>query len=213
MFTPMIEPSVFLDRDGVLIRDVHNLTQWKQVELIPGSAAAVGDLRQAGLAVVVVTNQPVVARGWMSERQVRNLHHRLRTLLRREGADVTGFYFCPHHQSATLPAYRCDCPCRKPRPGMLLKAAEDLSLDLRRSFMVGDRVTDVLAGRAAGCTTILVESGRHAAAPIQTSEPVDLFVQEDYRCRDLRAASQWIIEQTSTRPLSSRQVMVRGSAT
>ncbi len=185
--------GVFLDRDGVLMADVENLTRPEQIELIPGAAAAVRDLKQAGFPVVVITNQPVVARGWLSERDVSAIHERLQELLRPGGGEVTAFYVCPHHPNATLPEYRQECLCRKPAPGMLLQAAGDLALDLPRSYLVGDRITDILAGRAAGCTTVLVESGRHADAPIETARPIDLSVREDYRCRNLPAAARWIL--------------------
>jgi D-glycero-D-manno-heptose 1,7-bisphosphate phosphatase len=201
----MAIPAVFMDRDGVVIVDVDNLTRPDQVALLPGAAVVIRGLRQAGFLAVVVTNQPVVARGWVTEQQVDEVHAHVQALLRPAGGELTALYFCPHHPSATLPQYRQACDCRKPRPGLLLRAAADLDIDLKRSYMIGDRITDILAGRAAGCTTILVESGRHQAAPvgaisnrpylapIETADPIDPAVREDYRCRDLPAAAAWIM--------------------
>lgn len=195
----MSRAGVFLDRDGVLIRDLNNLTRVEQVDLISGSAAAVRRLCHTGFPVIVVTNQAVVARGWTTEREVEQIHEYLRRLLHAQGAQVTAFYFCPHHPNANLAEYRTNCECRKPRPGMLLQAAEELGLDLARSYMVGDRITDILAGHAANCTTILVESGRHTAPPIETVDPIDRNVGEDCRCRDLAAATEWILQQECVR--------------
>jgi D-glycero-D-manno-heptose 1,7-bisphosphate phosphatase len=125
---------------------------------------------------------------------LRRLNQHLEGLLVEAGAPrLDGWYFCPHHPAATLPAYRVDCECRKPRPGMLRQAARDLWLDLTASFMVGDRLTDVAAGVRAGCRTALVETGRHAAPPIETVEPVDPAVRPDAVCADLSAAVDWIL--------------------
>jgi D-glycero-D-manno-heptose 1,7-bisphosphate phosphatase len=125
---------------------------------------------------------------------VRRLNQQLEGMLVAAGAPrLDGWYCCPHHPSATLPVYRVDCACRKPRPGMLLQAARELSLDLGASFMVGDRLTDVAAGFRAGCHTVLVETGRHTAPPIETAEPVDPGLRPDAVCADLAAAADWIL--------------------
>ncbi len=192
----MVKPVVFLDRDGVLITDVRNLTKPEQVVLAPGAAGVVRNLKRSGFCVVVVTNQPVVARGWLTESQVGEIHEHIQTLLGPEDGEISAFYFCPHHPNATVPKYRRECACRKPRPGMLLQAGKEFDLDLDRSYMVGDRITDTMAGLAAGCTTILVESGQHEAPPIQTSDPIDLSAKAHHQCRDLQAAARWILEQT-----------------
>ncbi len=189
----MSSKAVFLDRDGVLIRDVHLLTRPEQVELFPCVPEALRRLDQAGFVMVVVTNQPVVARGLVSEAEVEAIH---RFIARRLGELARpapeAFYFCPHHPRATLARYRRACSCRKPAPGMLLQAAADLDLELARSFMIGDRMSDVAAGRFAGCRTVLLETGKHAEAPIESAVPMPPDLWPDHRCRDLGRALDWI---------------------
>lgn len=188
--------AVFLDRDGVLIEDVHLLTKPEQVVILPGVPGALRALGQAGFKLVVMTNQPVVARGLARESDVEAVHVYLQALLQKAGAPpLDGIYFCPHHPNATLPSYRLDCDCRKPKPGLLLRAAAELSLDLGSSFAVGDRITDVMAGARAGCRTVLVQTGKHAEPPIETSEPLDREIKPDYTGADLAAAADWIVGQ------------------
>jgi D-sedoheptulose 7-phosphate isomerase len=185
-------PAVFLDRDGVIVKDVDNLVDAHQLELLPGVAGAIAQLTNAGFAIVVVTNQPVVARGLAAEEDVARISRTLEARLESEGARVERTYFCPHHPNATLLAYRAACDCRKPRAGMLHRAAKELALDLNGSFMVGDRLSDVAAGRRAGCRTVLVETGKHAAPPIESPDsPVDVI--PDAICEDLRSAVEWIL--------------------
>jgi D-glycero-D-manno-heptose 1,7-bisphosphate phosphatase len=186
-------PAVFLDRDGVLVRDPDLLVRAEQIEVLPGAAPAVRRLREAGLPVVVVSNQPVVARGLLTEADVCALEAEVERRLRAAGADIDAFYYCPHHPNATVPLYRDACQCRKPRPGMLLRAARDLDLDVHASAMVGDRPSDVAAGRRAGCrTVVLVESGMHAAPPIASPDP-QVVDRPDAAVPDLAAAVDLIL--------------------
>ncbi|MEY2429893.1 MAG: hypothetical protein QOJ40_2778 [Verrucomicrobiota bacterium] len=187
--------AVFLDRDGVLVEDVEQLTNANQIRILPGVPRALSLLRQSGFRLVVISNQAVVARGVATEQQVRELQGQVERLIEREGGpSLDGFYFCPHHPKATLPAYRADCECRKPQPGMLLRAAKELGLNLPSSFMVGDRITDIIAGARAGCRTVLVQTGQHLAPPIETTQPLDPSIQPGFVCADLPAAVQWIME-------------------
>ena len=118
----------------------------------------------------------------------------MESLLKTAGAPrLDGIYFCPHHPNATLATYRSDCDCRKPRAGLFLRAARELDLDLSRSFAVGDRLTDIIAGARAGCRTVLVETGKHLDPAIETVEPLDTAVRADYTCADLAAAASWIL--------------------
>lgn len=186
--------AVFLDRDGVLIEDVDWLTDIGQIRVLPGVPQALRRLADAGLRLIVVTNQPIVARGLATEAQVDALNAAIADQLVRAGAPVPDrFYVCPHHPKATLPAYRIICDCRKPRPGMLLRAAADFSIDLQRSFMVGDRITDIAAGLAAGCRTVWVQTGKHLEPPIQTSDALDPLLKSDWTCADLPAAAEWMV--------------------
>ncbi len=146
-------PAIFLDRDGVIIEDVHYLGSPDGIRLIPGSAAAIAALNRAGWPVVVVTNQAGVGRGYFPESAVGAVHARLSELLVVHGARVDGYYFCPHHPAAELADYRRE----------LRTAAADHGLDLARSWLVGDRETDLQAGAAVGARTVLVRTGYGSA--------------------------------------------------
>lgn len=186
--------AVFLDRDGVLIEDVDWLTRPDQIRILPGVPQALRRLAQAGFRLIVVTNQPIVARGLATEAELETLHAAIGAQLAGGGAPLLDrFYYCPHHPRATLAAYRVVCDCRKPRPGLFLRAADDFGLDLGASFMVGDRITDIAAGAAAGCRTILVQTGKHLEAPIHTVEAIDPALKPDWTCADLSAAAEWIL--------------------
>ncbi len=154
-----MKPCFFLDRDGVITEEVNFLSSPEELRLIPGSAEAVARLNRAGIPVVVVTNQSGVARGFFPEERVGEIHRELDRLLAREGAHVDRYYYCPHHPHQGKGKYKIDCPNRKPRPGMLLSAAREMNLDLEKSFLVGDRLSDLQAGDAAGCKVVLVRTG------------------------------------------------------
>jgi len=187
--------AAFLDRDGVLIRDVDLLVDAEQIEVLGGVPDALSLLAEAGYFLVVVTNQTVVARGLATEAELGRLHDAMRRQLRERGApDLDGLYVCLHHPNATLAPFRADCDCRKPKPGLLLRAARDLDLDLRASTLVGDRMSDVVAGFLAGCSTVLVRSGSHLAPPIETTRELDDLVAPDYECDGLGEAARWILE-------------------
>lgn len=186
-------PAVFLDRDGVIVAD-----EGLSTDLDPAPLAGVGPvlrrLAEAGYRLVLVTNQAIVARGLATEAEVSAAQERLIDRIVAEGGPrLDGAYFCPHHPNATLEAYRAACDCRKPRPGLLLRAARDLAVDLPHSTMVGDRVTDVIAGRAAGCRTVLVRSGAHDAPPIETPDAIPPDVRADFECDRLAEAADWIL--------------------
>lgn len=159
--------AAFLDRDGTIIRQVELMHEVSQLRLLPGAATAIRILNQKGFLVVVVTNQPVVARGVASERDIHLVHEELNRRLRARGAHIDAFYFCPHHPNATLEQYRTACSCRKPEPGMILRAAEEHGIDLSRSVMMGDTTQDILAGNRAGVRTILVRTGHGGRDPWQ----------------------------------------------
>ena len=191
----MSRRAVFLDRDGVLIRDVGLLVDAEEIEVLAGVPEALSSLAQAGYALVVVTNQTVVARGLATEAELMRLHDAMRLRLREQGGpELDGVYVCLHHPNATLEPYRADCDCRKPRPGLLVRAAQELELDVRASALVGDRMSDVVAGSLAGCATVLVRSGSHLAPPIETTLEVDEAIMPDHECADLDEAARWILE-------------------
>ena len=170
----MSRKAVFLDRDGTLIEEVHHLATPDQVQLIPGAAEAVRQLNDAGVLVVVVTNQSGVARGYFPESRVAEVHAHLSALLAEYGARIDAYYHCPHHPVEGVGAYGVVCDCRKPKPGMLLAAAHDLDIDLTRSWMIGDKVCDADAGTAAGCRTLLVRTGHGQELPADAGAVADL---------------------------------------
>lgn len=163
---------VFLDRDNTLIRNDGDLGDPERVELIQGAASAVASLRGLGYRVVVVTNQGGIARGRYKEADVDAVHGRLNDLIAHyaNGARIDAFYYCPYHPEGNLKQYRKDHPDRKPQPGMLLRAAEDLSLNLTQSWTVGDQARDVQAGAAAGTRTILLRPDAERLAHVDPSD-------------------------------------------
>lgn len=172
-------PAVFLDRDGTVNVEVNYLSQPEQLELLPTVAEAISALNALRIAVIIVTNQAGVARGYFPEHRLQVIHQRLRDLLAEQGAHVTEIYYCPHHPSAGLGQYRKVCQCRKPLPGMLLTAAAEHQIDCSRSLMIGDRESDLQAGAAAGCTTALVTTGygeeTNAAIDLQKVRGLGVF--------------------------------------
>jgi len=188
--------AVFLDRDGVLVDDQGFLVRAEQIRLLEGVPAALRDLKAAGMSLVMASNQAVVARGLLSEGELTALNCDILDQIERSGGPrLDAVYYCPHHPEATLPEYRVACSCRKPRPGMLLRAAAEHGLDLEASFLVGDRISDIAAGAAAGCRTLLVTCGRHDAPPIVTVDPLDPACRADHTCLNLQAAAAWILAQ------------------
>ena len=157
------QKAVFLDRDGTINRYVGFLRKEEEFELLPGVAEAIGRINASGYLAVVVTNQPVIARGEVTVPELQNIHNKMETLLGYEGVYVDAIYYCPHHPhkgyEGEIPELKIDCDCRKPKPGMLLKAAEDYNIDLASSWMIGDGENDVKAGIAAGCKTALIGEG------------------------------------------------------
>jgi len=162
--------AVFLDRDGVLIEEAQYLADPAQVTLLPAAAEAVARLNHASIPVVVVTNQSGVARGYFPESRVAEIHARINDLLAAAGARIDCYYYCPHHPTAGTGTYRTECECRKPRPGMLCAAAWELDLELRGSFIVGDKLSDLRAGQAVGCRPVLVRTGYGAETAARLDE-------------------------------------------
>lgn len=180
--------AVFLDRDGTINEEVGYLDNPADLRLIPGAAEAIRLLNDAGVPVIVVTNQAGIGRGYFSEARVKAIHERLAKLLAAHGAHLNAIYYCPHHPDD-------GCDCRKPNPGMLKRAAEEHGIDLGRSFVVGDKVSDVEAGRRAGCRTVLVLTGYGTEAQEMFKR---LDFQPNFTARDLLEAVRWILTQQCT---------------
>lgn len=188
--------AVFLDRDGTVTEEVGYLTSLDMLKLIRGAGAAIKRLNEAGYKVVLVTNQSGVARGYFPESLVDDAHGLLRRMLMEHGALLDGIYYCPHHPTAGKTAYTVVCDCRKPETGLLDRAARDLAIDLKQSFMVGDKWIDVELGHRAGMRSILVRTGYSPddpgnIRPAHVSDP-------DLTAHDLAEAVQWIIGQKVT---------------
>jgi D-glycero-D-manno-heptose 1,7-bisphosphate phosphatase len=158
--------AVFLDRDGTLVEEVPYLHDPALVRLVPGAPAALRELAAAGFALVVVTNQAGVARGYYGEDAVERVHRRLRKLLAAGGVALDGIWYCPHHPDGTVAELARACRCRKPGPGMLEAAAAELGVDLGASHLVGNHASDVGAARAAGVTPLFVTTGQAAGRPV-----------------------------------------------
>lgn len=205
--------AVFLDRDGTINEEVGYLDCLEKLRLLPGAAEAIRLINESRMKAVVVTNQSGVARGIFDEAFVDEVHARLREMLGKEGASLDGFYFCPHHPTEGRGRYLRSCDCRKPAPGLLLRAVEELSLDPERSTMVGDTIKDIEAAARIGARGILVRTGygTEAADALSTGEKSrmspgaeklpgggDLVIRPVYIARDLLAAVRWLLKDRKT---------------
>ena len=184
--------ALLIDRDGTVCEDVGYLDSPEALRLIGGSAAALAQAARAGFQTVLITNQAGVGHGHFDELRLDEIHDRLRELLAAEGARLDGIYYCPHHPEAALPRYRLDCDCRKPKPGMLLRARDEMGIDLGSSYVVGDHPRDVEAGSRAGATSILVLTGH--GRKMRTPESAPGSTAPAHVAADLREAVGWILE-------------------
>jgi D-glycero-D-manno-heptose 1,7-bisphosphate phosphatase len=171
--------AVFLDRDGTIVEEVDHLTEPSELALLPGSVEAIRALQEKFL-IVVVTNQSAVARGWLSEDKLLQIHQTLDGMLEQRGALLDAVLACPHHP-------KDGCRCRKPEPGLLYRAQDELGIQLDRSFLVGDKGSDILAGQRAGVQATLVVPSCQTAASLRGE------IAYDYVARDLQDAAQWIL--------------------
>lgn len=181
-------PAVFLDRDGTINEEVEYLSDPDQLRLIPGVVEAIKLLNREGIPVFVVTNQAGVGRGYFTIQDAEAVNQRLTRVLEAHGARLSGIDLCPHHPDDA-------CDCRKPRAGMILRAAERHGFDLARSFMVGDKRSDLIAGRNAGCQTVLVLTGYGGAERLRCE---GIGERPDWIAADLLDATRWIMEQITT---------------
>lgn len=174
------QKAIFLDRDGTINKYVGFLKNIDDFELIDGVTPAIRKINESGYLAIVVTNQPVIARGEVSFEKLEEIHNKMETLLGKEGAYLDAIYYCPHHPhkgyEGERPELKIDCNCRKPKPGMLLKAAEDFNIDLSQSWMIGDGENDVRAGINAGCKTVLLGNGDENYGQTEIVKSLDEFV-------------------------------------
>lgn len=168
--------TIFVDRDGTIIEDTIFSTDPAKLAALPGVVKGLARLQQAGCKLVIITNQSGVARGKFTEGELQDFHRHLEAWFAEHGVRFAGIYYCPHYPEGEAGEYVAICNCRKPAPGMLLKATEELNLDLSASWMIGDRPADIEAGRAAGCRTIRVVTGE----PPAPDDPAPEFTASDF---------------------------------
>jgi D-glycero-D-manno-heptose 1,7-bisphosphate phosphatase len=183
--------AVFLDRDGTINEQMGYINHICRFHLLPGAAKAIKKLNDADIPVVVISNQSGLARGYFPEELLGAVHEKMHSLLAEEGAHVDGIYYCPHHPEAKEERFRAACNCRKPKPGLVLTAAEEMGLDPEQSYVVGDRWSDIKTAANCGATSILVRTG-YGRGDEQYIGPRQQ-IQPDYKADDLLEAVTWIL--------------------
>ncbi|CAK8712385.1 D,D-heptose 1,7-bisphosphate phosphatase [Candidatus Electrothrix gigas] len=187
------QPAVFLDRDGTINEQMGYINHISRFILLPGVATAIRTLNEQNIPVVVVTNQSGLARGYFPPALLDAVHAQMERELAAQDAHIDGLYICPHHPEAKEEQFRKVCTCRKPQTGLLEQAAAELKLDLTRSFMVGDRWSDLKCGNRVGATSVLVLTG-YGRGDLEYIGP-EQEIQPDKIAEDLSEAVDWIIEQ------------------
>ena len=188
-----MERVVFLDRDGTLNEEVCYLYKPEDLHILPGVKEALRMLKAAGYRLGVVTNQAGVARGYYKPEDVQKLHLHMNQLLERDGAGIDAFYYCPHHPVHGIGPYKIQCRCRKPGTGMFEMAKERFDVDKAHSFMVGDKLLDVEAGKNYGLTSILVGTG-YGRGQHEEDMRTGVSPAYDFYAEDLLIAARWIVE-------------------
>lgn len=183
-----LTPAIFLDKDGTVLQDVPYNTDPEKMVFAPGACEGLARLSALGLPLIIITNQPGIALGKFDYHALHRMQRRLDRMFEDAGARLAGFYFCPHLPQEKRPDGALSCACRKPRPGLLLKAAQEHAIDLRLSWFVGDILDDVEAGRRAGCRTVLIDNGN------ETEWRVDPWRTPDKRVADFSSACSVLTE-------------------
>jgi D-glycero-D-manno-heptose 1,7-bisphosphate phosphatase len=187
--------AVFLDRDGTINEEVGYLDSLDKLKIIPTAPKAIKLINSSGMKAVVISNQAGVARGLFTEEFVHTVNNRLRDLLKQKGAIIDKFYYCPHHPEEGRGVYLQKCNCRKPAPGMLLQAAEELNINLSNSYFVGDRFIDMETAKKVGAKGILVKTG-YGEDLLQDDGPDEATAEgkPDFIAADILEAVQWILQ-------------------
>lgn len=188
--------AVFLDRDGTLNEDVGYPAHPSQVKIYPSSFEAVKTFNSAGMLAIIITNQSGVGRGFLTEEDLRLIHDKIRASFLEQQARLDAIYYCPHYRLSPIPRYKKDCDCRKPKPGLVLQAAQDFSLDLERSYMIGDKAEDILLAKNVLAAPILVltGSGRETLSNLKDRGLKPACVVEN-----ILEAARWIMETEKAR--------------
>ena len=190
-------PAIFMDRDGTVSYEVGYVNHPDRYDIIPGSARAIAKINSSAFLAVVITNQAGVARGYFKEEIILQVHEKLKKLLAGEGAHLDGIYYCPHHPDVGESPYRQQCNCRKPGPGLILKAQKELDIDLSRSYIIGDSIKDIEAGSNAGVKGIMVLTGYGKGEYEYNSEKWK--VKPVHVAADLLEAVHWILSQEKSK--------------
>jgi len=211
----MSDKAIFLDRDNTLVEDTGYINNPEQVKLLDGVAEALIELKALGYKLIVVTNQSAVARGIVTEKVLGEIHKRLKQLLAEKNAFLDRIYYCPYHPKGVVKKYRQESDCRKPNPGMLLRAAEEMDIDLDKSWCVGNSISDVEAGLRAGCKTILIDLPSHQQQ-LKPGQP-----RPDYKAVNIKETVNIIKKhhrssvgaEAQTRPVSTAQTELASEVT
>lgn len=187
----MKDIGIFLDRDGTIIKEVNYLADLSGLEILPRSVEAIRLINREGIKAILVTNQGGVAKGYFPEGFVVEVHKKLELILKDKGAHLDAIYYCPHHPEGIMQGYRIVCECRKPKPGMLKNAANKLNLDLSRSYVVGDRASDIQLANNIGAKGVLVLTGYGDIEKELLNDGTN--GRASYIAADLYSAAEWII--------------------
>ncbi|MBD3413314.1 MAG: HAD-IIIA family hydrolase [Candidatus Aminicenantes bacterium] len=187
----MKNKAVLLDRDGNINEDIGYPDSYKRIKIYPYSYEAVRKINQSGFLALIVTNQSGVGRGLIPEKELQKIHKKMEKSFQKQGARIDRFYYCPHYVNSLNPKYKKDCQCRKPNPGMALKAARELDIDLSQSYMIGDKVEDILFGVNIKATPILVLTGFGKRAQDQLEK---MKIHPAYVAKNLLDAVNWILK-------------------
>ena len=187
---PRYGGGIFLDRDGTMIREKNYLSKIEEVKFLPGVITGLKKLIHCGLPMYIFTNQAGVGHGYFDENTVAQIHHHLGTFLKKNGITIAGAFYCPHHPQAKIKAYRRDCFCRKPNPGLLYRAAYSARLDLAKSYVIGDKLIDIEAGKRVNAKTVLVLTGYG----LSESAQITLKNTPNYIATNFHEATGWILK-------------------
>lgn len=184
--------AVFLDRDGVISEDIDGTSKIEDIRIIDKVPEAIKNLKEKGFKLFVITNQPIVSRGIITEQELQAIHNEMKSIIKdKTKAEIDDFFYCPHHPNSTIKQYGVVCNCRKPSPGMILNAAKKHNINLQESWVIGDQIVDIAAGKSAGCKTIMVASPKNNYMPI-INGTINKDIKPDNYAKNLLDATRFI---------------------